>query len=65
MLLMGFLEAKGGIRFFDPLKQSIRESRNFKFADDGQDAVVEAMEVPGLQLEWEDEMILPSNSQST
>ena len=34
MKFVGFLDAKRAIRFYDPAKRSIRESRNFAFGDE-------------------------------
>ena len=52
MKFIGFLDAKKAIRFYDPAKRSIRESRNFTFGDEVQETVA-TVEVPGLQFEGE------------
>ena len=52
MKFVGFLDAKKAIRFYDPTKRSIRDSRNFTFGDEIQETV-STIEVPGLRFEGE------------
>ena len=54
MKFVGFLDAKKAIRFYDPAKRTVRESRNFTFGDEVPTTI--ATDVPGLRFEgeWDD-----------
>ena len=48
MKFVGFLDVKKAIRFYNPVKRSVHESRNFSFGDVLQEAV-STIKVPGLR----------------
>ena len=52
MKVVGFLDAKKVVKFYNPAKQTVHESRNFTFRDEVQEAPVTA-EVPGSRIEGE------------
>ena len=57
MKFVGFLEAKKAIKVYDPMKRTVRESRNFTFGDEVQETP-ETTEVLGLRIEGENEEIV-------
>ena len=64
MKFMGFLDGKRAIRFYDPTKRSVRESRNYTFGDEVRGAP-DVVEVPGLQSEGERDDDVPPKPEMT
>ena len=64
MKFVGFLDAKKAIRFYDPSKRSVRDSRNFTFGDEALEPVNTTV-VPGLRFEGERDDDASPNPETT
>lgn len=62
MVFVGFMEGSKAVRYWDKQMRNIKVSRNVSFNENEEPKELEITEVPGLQVEGEDETITPSQT---